>query len=54
MSHTNQNPLGNTIWKISDELREAMNVDDFRIKILFFLFFCDFYVQKDIHGNVAP
>ncbi len=30
--------LGNTLWKIADELRGAMNTDDFRDYMLSFLF----------------
>jgi type I restriction enzyme M protein len=35
---TNQKQLGNTRWKIADELRGAMNADDFRDYMLSFLF----------------
>ncbi|WP_010423070.1 type I restriction-modification system subunit M [Anaerophaga thermohalophila] len=34
----NHNYLGNTLWKIADELRGAMNADDFRDYMLSFLF----------------
>ncbi|MCC7466820.1 MAG: type I restriction-modification system subunit M [Saprospiraceae bacterium] len=37
MSTPNQQ-LGNTLWKIADELRGAMNADDFRDYMLSFLF----------------
>lgn len=30
MTATNQNQLGSTLWKIADDLRGAMNVDDLR------------------------
>jgi hypothetical protein len=30
MTETNQKQLGNTLWKIADDLRGAMNADDFR------------------------
>jgi len=30
MNDTNQRQLGNTLWKIADDLRGAMNADDFR------------------------
>ena len=30
MSENNQTQLGKTLWKIADELRGAMNADDFR------------------------
>ena len=38
MNDTNQKQLGNTLWKIADELRGAMNADDFRDYMLAFLF----------------
>jgi len=38
MTDTNQKQLGNTLWKIADELRGAMNADDFRDYMLSFLF----------------
>jgi type I restriction enzyme M protein len=30
MSDTNQKQLGNTLWSIADQLRGAMDADDFR------------------------
>lgn len=38
MNDTNQKQLGNTLWKIADDLRGAMNADDFRDYMLSFLF----------------
>ena len=38
MNDTNQKQLSNTLWKIADDLRVAMNVDDFRDYMLSFLF----------------
>ncbi len=38
MSENNQTQLGKTLWKIADELRGAMNADDFRDYMLSFLF----------------
>jgi type I restriction enzyme M protein len=38
MTDTSQKQLGNTLWKIADELRGAMNADDFRDYMLSFLF----------------
>ncbi len=38
MTQTAQTQLGNTLWKIADELRGAMNADDFRDYMLSFLF----------------
>ena len=30
MTDTNQKQLGNTVWSIADQLRGAMDADDFR------------------------
>lgn len=38
MSEQDQQQLGNTLWEIADELRGAMNADDFRDYMLSFLF----------------
>ncbi len=38
MTEHNQKELGNTLWKIADDLRGAMNADDFRDYMLSFLF----------------
>lgn len=38
MKENNQTQLGNTLWKIADELRGAMNADQFRDYMLSFLF----------------
>lgn len=38
MTENDQKELGNTLWKIADELRGAMNADDFRDYMLSFLF----------------
>ena len=38
MSDTTQQQLGNTLWSIADQLRGAMNADDFRDYMLAFLF----------------
>lgn len=38
MTATDQTQLGNTLWKIADELRGAMNADQFRDYMLSFLF----------------
>ena len=38
MADTNQKQLGNTLWGIADQLRGAMNADDFRDYMLSFLF----------------
>ncbi|WP_337171547.1 type I restriction-modification system subunit M [Gemmatimonas aurantiaca] len=38
MTEANQKQLGNTLWKIADDLRGAMDADDFRDYMLSFLF----------------
>ena len=38
MTENNQTQLGNTLWRIADELRGAMNADQFRDYMLSFLF----------------
>ena len=38
MIDTNQTQLGNTLWSIADQLRGAMDADDFRDYMLSFLF----------------
>ena len=38
MTDTNQKQLGSTLWSIADQLRGAMNADDFRDYMLAFLF----------------
>lgn len=38
MTQNNQQKLGKTLWKIADQLRGAMNADDFRDYMLSFLF----------------
>ncbi len=38
MSETTQKQLGNTLWSIADQLRGAMDADDFRDYMLSFLF----------------
>ena len=38
MNETNQKQLGSTLWSIADQLRGAMNADDFRDYMLSFLF----------------
>ena len=38
MKETNQQQLGKTLWAIADQLRGAMNADDFRDYMLSFLF----------------
>ena len=38
MTENNQKQLGKTLWSIADQLRGAMNADDFRDYMLAFLF----------------
>ena len=38
MNDTNQKKLGSTLWGIADQLRGAMDADDFRDYMLSFLF----------------
>jgi len=38
MTDTNQKQLGSTLWNIADQLRGAMDADDFRDYMLSFLF----------------
>ena len=38
MTDTNQKQLGKTLWSIADQLRGAMDADDFRDYMLSFLF----------------
>ncbi len=38
MTENNQKQLGKTLWTIADQLRGAMNADDFRDYMLAFLF----------------
>ena len=38
MTDANQKQLGNTLWSIADQLRGAMDADDFRDYMLSFLF----------------
>ena len=38
MTEQNQKQLGKTLWAIADQLRGAMNADDFRDYMLAFLF----------------
>jgi len=40
MTEQEQIALGKTLWKIADELRDAMNVGDFRDYMLVFLLLC--------------
>ena len=40
MTEQDQRQLGKTLWNIADQLRGAMNADDFRDYILSFLFLC--------------
>ena len=54
MSGTSQKQLGTTLWKIADELRAAMNADDFRYEVLIFLFSRGLFVKEFIHVDISP
>lgn len=60
MTANDQTQLGNTLWKIADELRGAMNADDFRDYMLSFLFLrylSDNYesaAQKELGKDYPP
>ena len=41
MNDTNRKQLGQTLWAIADQLRGAMDADDFRDYMLSFLFLRD-------------
>jgi type I restriction enzyme M protein len=45
MTENNQKQLGKTLWNIADQLRGAMNADDFRDYLLAFLF---------LFGRISP
>lgn len=46
MTEQNQKQLGKTLWNISDQLRGAMNAEDFRDTMLAFLF------RRYLSGNI--
>ena len=50
MTEHNQKQLGNTLWAIADQLRGAMDADDFRDYMLSFFFVRD---QSDNNENAA-
>ena len=54
MSGTIQKQLGTTLWKIDDELRGAMNADDFCYEVLIFLFSRGLFIKGYIHVDVDP
>jgi len=46
MTETNQKQLGNILWSIADQLRGAMDADDFRdymLSVLFLRYLSDNY-----------
>ena len=51
MTDTNQKQLGSTLWNIADQLRGAMDADDFRDYMLSFLFLC--YVPDDYETAIS-
>jgi type I restriction enzyme M protein len=55
MIGTNQKQMGNTLF--ADQLRGAMNADDFRDDMLSFFFlgyFCDNYQTVERHTIIQP
>jgi type I restriction enzyme M protein len=54
MRGTIQKQLGTTLWKIADELRGAMNADDFRYEVLIFLFSRGSSIKGYILVDVNP
>lgn len=67
MTDTNQKQLGNTLWRIADQLRGAMDADDFREYMLSFFFLsylsdnCETAAKKelgkdypDVEGDALP
>jgi type I restriction enzyme M protein len=56
MTENNQKQLGKTLWAIADQLRGAMNADDFRDYMLAFLFLrylSDNYEQAARHDTLV-
>src|SRR5687768_15666522 len=59
MTENDQKELGKTLWKIADDLRGAMNADDFRdymLSLLFLRYLSDNYeaaAKKEL-GNDYP
>lgn len=51
MTDANQEQLGNTLWSIADQLRGAMNADDFRDYMRSFRFLC--YLFNNDHASIA-
>ena len=52
MTQKDQQQLGKTLWNIADDLRGAMNADDFRDYILSFLFFMNH--DHSVHHYYHP
>ena len=48
MTQKQQNKLGDTLWAIADDLRGAMNADDFRDYMLSFLFLRYLSIMKKL------
>jgi hypothetical protein len=53
MSGTNQRQIGNTLWKVADELRGAMNGNNLPCKALSIRFSCTHNVDNFIHGDIT-
>ncbi|MEI6110983.1 MAG: hypothetical protein WCP63_04815 [Cyanobium sp. ELA712] len=54
MRGTIQKQLVTKLWKIADELRGAMNADDFCYEVLIFLISCGPFFKECIHVDVDP
>jgi type I restriction enzyme M protein len=52
MSNQQSQQLGKTLWAIADQLRGAMNADDFRDYMLSFLFLR--YLSDNYHAPRRP
>jgi len=52
MTATNQNQLGSTVWNIADQLRGAIDADDFRDYMLSFLFLR--YLSDNNETAISP
>ena len=52
MTEQDQKELGKTLWNIADQLRGAMNADDFRDYMLSFLFLR--YLSDNYEHHEAP
>jgi len=54
MTDSNQKQLGSTLWNIADQLRGAMDADDFRDTMLSFLFLRYLSDNHETASNDTP